>query len=342
MTEIAEAYQEANHLRPPGERQRLLQDFEVDHDQLRDGLDFIGRFHFPVKGGSPQHGRIGILAGESRTGKSYAVLRYVRSFPSLEGESGKIFPVVYVETPGVASERAFLEAIANALEIPHHVRTKGYELLNNVLKNLREHKVDLLIFDEFQDAFDSKKPGLTRAVRKILRKILNIKPAAPSIVCVGLLETYDLMRGDSQITGRGGLQYRILRPYDRESVDGRQSFRLLCGVIDKVLPFEMRSGLYQLETSERLHFVTGGSIGRLKDFLFAAGAMAINEDAPRIEYKHFAQAYDEQKPPGTSFNAFRDDLVLAPKEPAPDLDGISSSAAMTKGGKRGRRDRHPT
>lgn len=300
------------HLRSRGERQLLLREFDVDHDQLREALTAIRRFHYPVEGGFPERGRICILAGDSRAGKTHAVLRYLKSFPPRQGEGGKIFPVVYVETPALGGEHAFLESIADALEIPHSSKTKGYELLNNILRALRNHKVDLLIFDEFQDVFDLKKQQLIKAVRKIFRKILNIKPAPPSILCIGLKETYEAIGADRQLTGRGGLPYKIIGAYDWDSSEGREAFRLLCGVIDKALPFERRSGLYAAGMAERLHFVTNGSIGRLKDFLFNAGSHAINDDASSIEIDHFRRAYDEQKKPGIAFNAFVDDLAQAP------------------------------
>jgi hypothetical protein len=65
--------------------------------------------------------------------------------------------------------------------------------------------------------------------------------------------------------------------------------------------------------AERLHFVTNGSIGRLKDFLFNAGSHAINDNSSSIEIEHFRRAYDEQKKPGIAFNAFVDDLAQAPE-----------------------------
>lgn len=112
----------------------------------------------------------------------------------------------------------------------------------------------------------------------------------------------------------------VVGAYDWESVEGREAFRLLCGVIDKALPFESRSGFYAAGMAERLYFVTHGSIGRLKDFLFNAGSHAINEDAPSIGLEHLRRAYDEQKKPGVAFNAFVDDLA-----DAPDLDGDKES-----------------
>jgi hypothetical protein len=55
--------------------------------------------------------------------------------------------------------------------------------------------------------------------------------------------------------------------------------------------------------------------------VFNAGALAINDDAPRIEIEHLRQAYDEQKPPGITFNAFVDDISKAP-----DLEGDKGAA----------------
>ena len=90
-----------------------------------------------------------------------------------------------------------------------------------------------------------------------------------------------MMRVDRQLTGRGGMPYKIIEPYDWESTNGRESFRLLCGVIDKALPFEHRSGLYNAALAERLYFVTQGSIGRLKDLPCSAPERWLSTTMPQ-------------------------------------------------------------
>lgn len=295
---------------PPGERQLLIKNLVVDHDRSREATEALERFHFPVKGGVPDYGSLAILAGNSRTGKTFAVKDYCRRFPTDVDQDGKVFRVVYVEMPSYGGYRAILQAIADPLEIIYSARMNNQNLLRSILRGLEMNKVELLILDEFQDVFDPDKKRLIVDVRRLVRKILNA--ARLNIVCVGLEETYHLMARDEQITGRGGLPYRILRSYEWSNSEERDYFRLLCDQFDEGLPFARRSGLARLQCAHRLFFVTQGIIGRLKDFLYAAACLAINDEADFIHDTHLARAFDQRKPLGQRFNPFVHDMAHAP------------------------------
>ena len=129
-------------------------------------------------------------------------------------------------------------------------------------------------------------------------------------MCIGLPETYSIIAEDSQLIGRGGLPYKSVQPYDWNDPDDRKNFRVLCQKFDEELPFES-SGLVELDYSSRLFNASHGSIGLLKNLILAAGESALNEDAPRIERRHFAEVYDERKRPGQTFNPFRHEISTA-------------------------------
>jgi len=300
---------------PPGDRQLLVKNLRIDHDRSREALTAIKRFHFPVIGGVADTGGVSVLAGDSRTGKSFAAKAYCDQFPHSTGPDGMLFPVVYSDMPPNGGYRAILENLADAKQLIHTRRMNNAVLLNNVLRSMRYHQVELIVLDEFQDVFDPDKPRLVIEARRLLRKILNL--GTLNIICVGLLDTYELMTRDEQLTGRGGLPYKILRPYEWGSEEERALFRLLCDEIDSALPFNQKSGLGTVAIAQRLFFVTYGIIGRLKDFLFAAACIAINDEADRIESHHLATAYEERKPRNTTFNPFLHDMSLAPKPKAP-------------------------
>lgn len=305
------------YLRTAGERQSLLEEFVVDHDRSREAIEFVGQFHYPVKGGHPSRGRLAVLAGDSRTGKTFSVKRYLKSHPASVGTCGKVFPVVYCEMPALNAERGILAAIAVSLEISFTSRTTNYNLFSAIVTSLRERQVELFLFDEFQDVFDPKKPQLVNFARRFIRKLLNIDELPPNVLCIGLEHTYRMMREDGQLVGRGGMQYKIMRPYEWETKEEKLLFRYLCGEIDKILPFETSSGLERNSIAERLYWVTSGNLGFLKDFLKSAGYRAINDGAPCIESKHFEIQWDAQKPLDVTFNPFRDDMASAPPPIAP-------------------------
>ena len=80
------------------------------------------------------------------------------------------------------------------------------------------------------------------------------------------------------------------------------------------MPFQEKSGLGSTTIAQRLHWVSDGIIGKLKNFLFQAGCLAINDGCEHVTFEHLAMAYSAIKPPKTTFNPFVDDWSLKPAE----------------------------
>lgn len=303
MTDAVEAR------RSVGERQLLIKNIFVKHDRFQEAWGAISRCHYPVKGGNPDFGSISVVAGESRVGKTYVASQYTRNFPPIVADCGMVFPVLRVDVP-IDGKRGLLEAIADALHLKHSLRVNSPSLMQMILKALVDHKVQLLVLDEVQTILNDGNRQMVSYARLLFRKISNL--GCLNILCIGLEETYDFMAADPQLAGRG-LTYTIVRPYSWDSEEERQLFRLLCDAFDSLLPFDERSQLGTTWMAQRLFYATDGNIGRLKNFLFSAGCLAINDATKRIEVSHFATAYDYSKPRGVTFNPFIHDLSSAPK-----------------------------
>jgi hypothetical protein len=298
-------------LRGVGERQMLIKEIFVQHDRFNEAFAAIRRAHYPVIGGEPDYGSISVLAGESRAGKSYAARRYMKEFLPIVGEGGMSFPVLYVDIP-IDGQRAMLESLADALALKFSLRVNTPGLVTMILKGLKQQKVELLILDEVNTiVHPSNKRGISYALN-LFRKILN--ECRLNIVCIGLEETYDLLAADPQLTGRGGLPCEIVRPYSWASEEEQMLFRLLCDEFDRLLPFTNRSNLKSVWFAHRLFYSSkGGNIGRLKDFLYSAGCLAINDASEAVEVRHLAQAYERTKARGVEFNPWVHDMENAPK-----------------------------
>jgi len=298
----------------PAARQLQMRNIVIEHDRFLEAVGALRTFHMPVDEGVPSVATLSALIGDSRTGKTFATKRYARQFPAISGETGIIQRVVYVDMPmeGGGGQRAILESFAQALHFPVTSRMNSPTQIAGVLRALEAQKVELLILDETEQVFRENDRRLLGFGRGLLRKILDL--GTLSIVCIGLHPTYNLLAADPQLTGRGGLPYKQLRPYSWENHDERGVFRLLCDAFDRQLPFPERSGLGASDLAHAIYWVTQGNIGRLKTLIEAAGARAINDaNAQRIERRHFEEAYELSKPPGRPFNPFRDGMTNAPK-----------------------------
>ncbi len=315
--------------RSPAKRQAIIRSITVEHDRYAEAVNALGEFHYPVKDGSHARGCVSALIGDSRTGKSFSTKRYATRFPTTVGDSGLVMPVVYVDMPmeGGGGARGVLEAIATALQIQFSLRMTNPNLLALILKSIVDREVELLLLDEFEQVFRERDKRLIGFGRGLIRKILNLNTA--SIVCVGLPATYTLLAQDDQLVGRGGLPHCHLQPYDWNNKEERGSFRLLCDEFDQLLPFEHQAGFGEPAFARRLFEVSGGNIGKLKGWIEAAAAHAINSDADRVEMAHFAKAYERRKEPGAPVNPFvQDSAAIEHCLQAPVRRGKAGSSAQ--------------
>ena len=298
-----------------GERQDLTKKIVIEHARFKQATDGIARFHRPVVGGLPDRGSLGVLIGDSRTGKTFAAERYRKKHPASVGESGMIFPVVRADMPAEGGACAILLAIAQAIGINMTARASNQAIFNAIERGLVTHQVELLILDEAELFIKSDKRGLLGYVRDLLRKLVDI--GAFNVLCVGLEETYDVVAGDTRLARRGMLPFTRILPYEWECEDDKIEFRKLCHAFDEKLPFNARSGLASLELASCLHWVSEGNIGVLHDMIYFAAWMAINDDADRVEARHFEAAYETRMPYGNGYNPFRDGRAKAPKTITP-------------------------
>lgn len=296
---------------PLGERQLHMKNIFIKHDRFNDAWNAIRRAHYPVEGGTHDFGCISVLAGESRAGKTSIATRYMQGCPAVVTGGGVITPVVYVNIP-IDGQRALLEFIAEALGIKYSLRVNNPTLLSMILKALTDQHVELLIFDELNTVVTTQNRRALPYTLNLLRKLLD--HGRLNIVCIGLEETYDLLAADPQLTGRGGLPYQIVKPYSWDNEEERKLFRLLCHQFDKQLPFNRKSDLQSGWFAERLFYSSrGGIIGRLRDFIYSAGCLALNESSEAIGVEHFAQSYEHIKQRGVDFNPWVHEMTNAPK-----------------------------
>jgi Bacterial TniB protein len=297
------------------ERQKLIRNIVVEHPRYLDAFNGLARLHRPVKGGLHTVNTLGMLVGDSRAGKTFAAKRYAKSHPETAGETGLVMPVLYVEMPPEdvgSGVRGVLDNIADALKFPHTQRMTNQFKMAEIIKNLKARDVQLVILDEFEQVFRESDKRMASFGRSLLRKMLNL--GTLSVVCIGLEDTYRLLRADKQLLGRGGLPYRHLPSYSWDNAEERVSFRQICDAFDRELPFEERSGLGRTDMAVRLHYASDGHVGRLQWMIEAAAGYAMDADALSVDRAHFAEAYDERMELGTDFNPFRHDMSLVPKK----------------------------
>lgn len=287
---------------PKGDRQDLIKSIVLTHDRLVDTVAMIKRCHYPVKGGVRNYGKFAALIGDSRVGKSFAIARYAARFPQQQTDEGIKKPVIVATAPIGGGMRPLADAIAAAMGLHYSQRLNTIGIMNAVVDVLPKIGCELLIIDEFQEVADVRFPKRLADVRGFLRRIVD--NCKVSVILAGLPTTYGLIATDPQLIGRGNLPCFRIPAYDWDNPSDREGFRALCGTIDALLPFPEMAGLEDARLASRLVTVTGGLMGRIMDYVYEAACLAMNEDAPKILPRHFAEYRDLLTTPEDNSNPF--------------------------------------
>lgn len=287
---------------PKGDRQDLIKSLVLTHGRLLDTLDMIERCHYPVKGGVRNYGKFAALIGDSRVGKSFAIAKYAARFPEQQTDEGIKKPVIVATTPIGGGMRPLADAIAAAMGLHYSQRLNTIGVMNAVVDVLPKIGCELLIIDEFQEVADERFPKRLADARGFLRRIVD--NCKVSVILAGLPNSYGLIAADPQLVGRGNLPCFRIPAYDWDNPVDRAGFRGLCGTIDAFLPFPEMAGLEDERLASRLIGVTNGLMGRIMDYVYETACIAMNEDAPKILPRHFADYRDLLLTPEDNSNPF--------------------------------------
>lgn len=285
-----------------GERQTYIKSLVVGHDRFDATLATLQRWHFPVKGGVRNYGKIAVIQGDARTGKTFACEQYMKRFPITETASGISKPVIMASTPEGGGLRPLANVIADAMGLLVSQRINTIGLVNAIIDVLPKIGCEMLIIDEFQENEDLRRPRKRQDVLGFLKRIVDRSKVM--VVVAGLDGTRDMLASDPQILGRGNLPTHTIPHYAWET--DSIYFRALCGAIDALLPFPEMSNLHYQWFASRLNEASAGLIGRLMDYVYEASCIALNEGARQLLPRHFVEYHRTTMPKGESRNLFED------------------------------------
>lgn len=294
---------------PPAERQRLIETLLVRYPHYRAVSKFVAGFHHPVVGGTHDRGHVGALLGATRSGKSWVLRDYAARFPARDGERAVESPVIYVEIHNDMAAHDVAVAFFEALGYVSVPNIKTRALMKNIIAVLPDHKVELAILDDLDNALRSKQRGYASTILGFIKGILD--KDCCNILCAGRAALYDTLAAAEQIKGRGGLPQKTLQPYRWQVAAERDQIRLLLDEIDERLPFARKSGLADPDLAGHFYHVSGGLIGLIMNYIRPAAYAAINAKADRLERSHLVEAARKLMPPGARFVPFHDQLDLA-------------------------------
>lgn len=251
----------------------IYRDRFIPHGKAEDilnELEFLYRMEDAVRA----QGRL--LVGESLMGKSTILDEFSRNHRASDNPDGEgvICPVISVQYPETAREGIYPEILRkmNAL-VP--AKTKSTKLRGDCVDLLKAVGCRILIIDEFHNLLGGSDRDRANGLNSI--KYLMNELRRP-IVVAGTADCRVAIRSDPQMTSR--LKYMPLPRFRND-----ESFQLLLGGFEAMLPLRKPSNLFEPMLAEHIFRLTEGVTGHVSDLLNMAAKIAIEDGEEKITSK---------------------------------------------------------
>ncbi len=260
-----------------------------------------------------------LILGESGTGKSMIIKRYMKEFVRHEAEEHSVVPVLVSTVPAPGSIKYIVTKLLHSLGDSLPERGTTLEQTLRLIKLLKDRRVELIILDEFQH-FTEQNNSLRMSSASDWLKTLIVNTKIP-IVLAGLPKSIDILRANEQLR----IKYfatETLRPFGWEwgGMEIRE-FRVFLHRLDESLPLPKRSNLDDIDTSYRLYCASNGIISTVMKIVRRAAGLAIDRNFPKLTSHQLSEAYEEEiayenDNRGNPFTTAINELKTVPHKPS--------------------------
>ena len=273
---------------PKGQRQMLIKHILFPYEQFVENSEKLARFHFPVKEtGIADTGSLGVMSGNSRSGKTQILKAYIKNYPPVRNCDGFTFPVVYVQCRLAMGGAEIARQIHIATGRTPPSKPSPGDFNHGTLSRLLDYGVKLILLDDAHFIFQTRRDRRD-VFLEFLKDILD--EDCCNVLAVGLVGIADAFRQSMQLSGRGGLPAINVDDCDDSTKVGRSDFRMFLDGIDERLPFRRSSLLAHQDYVDDFFAATDGSRGRAMNIVRSAAYRALNDDAPMVTHAHLRAA----------------------------------------------------
>ncbi len=214
-----------------------------------------------------------VVYGASGMGKTMIARKFSAEYPSIyDAQSGTVrAPLLLLQAPPAPDERRFYLHVLSAIGAPVvHRHTVG-ELEVRVLNFLRDRELKMIIIDEVHNLL----AGSFREQRRFLNALRFLTNELEiSLVCFGVNEAVDAIRGDVQLARRLDEHHLPIWEDDVE-------FSQLVLTLVQAMDLKLASNL-SLKSLQHILSVTGGVTSRVFIMIKALAIQAIETGAERV------------------------------------------------------------
>ncbi|MBV7297705.1 TniB family NTP-binding protein [Enterovibrio paralichthyis] len=230
-----------------------------------------------------------IVVGDSGSGKTTIIDKYLMDNPRKEGVDGSVIPILSTSLPANANPITASESLLSAMGDPFAFGRgrDPAELMKSVIDLLRECCVELIIIDEFQHMIDRRSKDVLHNVADWLKMII-IQSKVP-VVLFGMPYSTVILDANHQLLGRFESQHH-LQPFRVKKQEELTRYKTFLTLVDQALPFGNSSNLASEEMMKRIYVFSKGNMRLIRRLINKASKLALIDGSQHISLQHLSLA----------------------------------------------------
>jgi hypothetical protein len=239
-----------------------------------------------------------LLIGESGSGKSHLVNRYLKlkakelavGDKPIAGVDVAGLPFLRLETPPSATLKGLVELLLTHLDDPTPGRGSAQSMTARAVNLLHLRGTRAVILDEFQHLIDRRNANerIAHVTADWVKSLMNQTKC--TFLLVGTEAAEDVIESNEQLRRRCSAIWR-LRPFPFVTAVEREMFQSLLAAFEVQLKLPAPSDLGSEDMAGRIHYATYGLMGNITKLLEAALFAAMDCGASSLSKEILSNAF---------------------------------------------------
>lgn len=282
------------------------------------------------------------IEGETGAGKSTLAESLEKMYPRFDDEDRTVIPILYLLTPSPATVGAMLDALLDALGEPGGRRGTLPAKERRVKILLKQCRVEMVIFDDFQHLVDSETEYVLNHVSEWLKALIKLTKT-PFVVMGMPGKVSQVINANKQLSRLFAAREEIKGfGWDEHDAAKQMEFARFVAYVESLSKFRLCPEMERIELLGRIHYATDGTVGNIMNLIRRAILLAHGDSTKDVGLHHFDLAFERRmrqhmKGKSNPFPVLIGARFAPPSNPERTSD--SSDAVGSRG--KGRKPRNP-
>ena len=250
-------------------------------------MKFRDAMSYRVQTGQPKNF---LVYGRPGVGKTSLRKCIEQEFPPINLADRILYPVLSITIPSRPTVKNVAEEILVSLGDPCFSKGSSTDKTNRIINAVRNHGVQMFVFDEMQHFVDGGNKNSPREVSDWLKVLIDISKA--STILLGGESVREILHVNTQLRRRFSAVME-LRPFDIANANDAKHFASIIRHFDRQLGLPNRIDIQDSNLIIAFHFATFGVMDYIVKLMTKAYELAIENGNTQITRNLLEEAFTE-------------------------------------------------